>query len=264
MNDNIMKELRKLQKEGKVITGKVLLVEHSDKYDCDVLQIELPNGLKGIMKREDLDVKVIKQSLVPYVGHKIRFQIKDIESDGTLVCSRKELKEKQRDDLIAKLQGGAEYDATITHIERFGAYLSINGTSVFMRNMDFADDHTIISDMHKAGDTIKVKLFRVTSTKRILVQAVKKYCNPTTVDFSTFTPQQVVYGRVRTVKSWGCYVCIAPNLDALAPIPEDSDVEIQEGMSVSLKISKVDADLGRVRGRILKVIPDDDDLDMEL
>ena len=263
MNDKVMKELQKLQKEGKIITGKVLLVEHSDKYDSDVLQIELPNGLKGVMTREDFDVKVIKQSLVPYVGRKIQFQIKDIEADGTLVCSRKEIKEKQRDELIEKLNAGAEFNATITHIERFGAYMTINGTSVFMRNMDFADDHTIVSDMHKVGDTVKVKLFRVTSTKRILVQAVKKYCNPTTVDFSTFTPQQVVYGRVRTVKSWGCYVCIAPNLDALAPIPEDTDVELQEGMSVSLKISKVDPELGRVRGRILKIIPDGD-LDLEM
>lgn len=255
MNENILNELRKLQQEGKILTGEVRLVKD------DVLQIELPNGVKGVMSREDLDVKVVKQSLVPYVGHKIRFQIKDINSDGTLVCSRKELMEKQRDELIKKLEAGEEFDAKITHIEPFGAYMKIKGVSVFMRNMEFSDDHTIISEMHKVGDVIRVKLFRITSTKQIRVQAIEKYCNPTTVDFSTFEPQQVVCGRVRTVKTDRCYVNIAPNLDAMAPIPEGLDVELIEGMMVSFKITKVMPDEKRVRGRVLKVIPADPDLD---
>ena len=36
-------------------------------------------------------------------------------------------------------------------------------------------------------------------TKRILVEAVEKYCNPTAVDFDTFATNQVVYGRIRTI-----------------------------------------------------------------
>ena len=267
MTKDVLEQLNKIKEEGSVLKGRVKLVEehnkdHQNKYGTDILQLELPSGLKGIIKREDLDVRVIKQSLVPYVGKQLRFIIKDIADDGTLICSRKEVKEAQRDELIKKLEAGEEFDAKITHIEKFGAYLTIEGTSVVLRNMDFSTDHTIISDLYKVGDTIRVKLHRVASTKRILVEAVEKFCNPTTVDFSTFAPNQVVYGRVRTVKTWGCYVCIAPNLDALAPNPDDFDVE--EGMTVLLRTTKVDQEQQRVRGKVLKVINEDDDFDLDM
>lgn len=267
MDKEILAKLTKLKDEGKVLKGRVKLVEehtkdHQNKYGTDILQLELTSGLKGVIKREDLDVRVIKQSLVPYVGKQIHFVIKEIEEDGTLICSRKEVKEAQRDALIARLEAGETFDAKITHIERFGAYCNIEGTSVVLRNMDFSDDHTIISDLHKVGDTVKVKLHKVASTKRILVEAVEKYCNPTAVDFDTFATNQVVYGRIRTIRVWGCYVCIAPGLDALAPIPDDFDIE--EGMTVLLRTTKVDPELRRVRGKVIQVITEDDNFDLDM
>lgn len=267
MEKEILEQLKTLQAEGKVLKGRVKLVEehnkdHQNKYGTDILQLELTSGLKGIIKREDLDVRVIKQSLVPYVGKQVRFIIKDIEEDGTLICSRKEVKEAQRDELIKKLEAGETFDARITHIERFGAYCNIEGTSVVLRNMDFSDDHTIISDIYKVGDSIKVKLHKVASTKRILVEAVEKYCNPTAVDFDTFATNQVVYGRIRTVRTWGCYVNIAPGLDALAPIPDTFDVE--EGMTVLLRTTKVDPEQRRVRGKVIQIVNEDDDFDLDM
>lgn len=267
MDKKTLDTLNQLKAEGRVLKGRVKLVEenrkeHPNKYGTDILQLELVDGLKGIIKREDLDVRVIKQSLVPYVGKQVKFIIKDIEEDGTLICSRKEVKEAQRDELIKKLEAGETFDAKITHIERFGAYCNINGTSVVLRNMDFSDDHTIISDVYKIGDTVKVKLHKVATTKRILVEAVEKYCNPTIVDFSTFSPNQVVYGRIRTIRVWGCYVNIAPKLDALAPIPDG--FEIEEGMSVLLRTTKVDAEQGRVRGKIIQIVTDDDNFDLDM
>ena len=267
MEKEILEQLKTLQAEGKVLKGRVKLVEehnkdHQNKYGTDILQLELASGLKGIIKREDLDVRVIKQSLVPYVGKQVRFIIKDIEEDGTLICSRKEVKEAQRDELIKRLENGETFDARITHIERFGAYCNIEGTSVVLRNMDFSDDHTIISDIYKVGDSIKVKLHKVASTKRILVEAVEKYCNPTAVDFDTFATNQVVYGRIRTIRTWGCYVNIAPGLDALAPIPDTFDVE--EGMTVLLRTTKVDPEQRRVRGKVILIINEDDDFDLDM
>ena len=266
MEKEILEQLKTLQEEGRVLKGTVKLVEennnkHQNKYGTDILQLELTNGLKGIIKREDLDVRVIKQSLVPYVGKQVRFVIKEIEEDGTLICSRKEVKEAQRDELIKKLEAGEQFDAKITHIERFGAYCNIEGTSVVLRNMDFSEDHTIISDIYQVGEPIKVKLHKVASTKRILVEAVDKYCNPTSVDFDTFAPNQVVYGRIRTIRVWGCYVCIAPGLDALAPIPDDMNIE--EGMTVLLRTTKVMPEERRIRGKVISIINENDDFDLD-
>ena len=260
MQKEALEKFKDYMEKGNILKGRVKLVQRDEKYDTDILLLDL-DGVKAIIKREDFDIKDNKQSLVPVVGANVKFIIKEIEEDGTLICSRKVVKEYERDLLIEELETGAEVEGKIVHIQKFGAYLKVKGTTVTLRNMDFSIDHTTVSDLHKVGDVIKVKLHRVTSTKKILVEAVEKYCNPTSIDFSTFSPQQVVYGR--TIKTWGCYVCIAPNLDALAPVPDDPNYEIEEGMSVLLKITKVDEELQRVRGKILNVIKDEADFTLD-
>lgn len=264
MDTKTLETLKELKEQQAVLIGRVNVIGYDDRFKTDVLRLEMKNGLSGFIKREDLDITSTKQSLVPYVGKHIKFIIKDILDDGTLICSRKEIKEAERADLLKKLEAGEEMDATITHIERYGGYLTIGDVSVMLRNIDFSNDHTILKDKYKVGDVIKVKLLKTTSTGRILVQVVDKYCDPTEVDFSTFTKNQVVLGRIRTIKTWGCYVCIAPNLDALAPIPEDGDMELEEGMSVRFKISKVDEEKHHIRGKILDIIDENDDFDLSM
>ena len=262
MNEEVRAKFEEYKNKQAILKGTIKLVEHSDEFDTDVLLIDLKDT-KAVIKREDFDVKERKESLVKYVGATIKFVITDIQEDGTLVCSRKIVKEYERDLLIQKLNDGEEFEGKIVHILKFGAYLNVKGTMVVLKNMDFADDHTTVGDLHKVGDVIKVKLARVTSTKKILVQAVEKYCNPTVIDFDTFAPQQVVLGTIKTIKTWGCYVCIAPNLDALAPVPEFPDVEVQEGTKVLLKINKVDKEQHRIRGKVLKAISDESEFDFE-
>lgn len=264
METKTLEKLKELKDSQAVLIGKVNVIGYNDRFKTDVLRLEMKNGLCGYIKREDLDVRETKQSLVPFVGKQVKFIIKDILEDGTLICSRKEIKEAERESLLTKLESGEEMEGTITHIERYGGYLEIDGVSVMLRNMDFSNDHTILKDKHKVGDKIKVKFLKKTSTGRILVEAVNKYCNPTQVDFSTFAKNQVVLGRIRTIKTWGCYVCIAPNLDALASIPEDADIELEEGMSVRFKITKVDEENHHIRGKILAIIEENDDFDLRM
>ena len=262
MNQETRKKLEELRDKGAVLKGRVRLVEHSEEFGTDILFMEY-EGVKAIIKREDLDIKDRNESLVRYIGAEIQFTILDIAEDDTLICSRKIVKEYQRDRLIEELEDGGEFEGKIINIQKFGAYLNIKGTVVTLKNIDYAIDHTIVADRHKIGDKIKVKLKRVTSTKKILVEAVEKYCDPTIVDISTYHPNQVTLGKIRTIKSWGCYVCIAPNLDALASTPQNIDFDVEEGMSVLLKIQKVDLEQGRVRGKIIKVIPNESEFEIE-
>lgn len=264
MDAKILEKLNELKENETVLIGRVKVIGYNDRFKTDVLRLEMKNGLSGYIKREDLDVVESKQSLVPYVGRQVKFIIKEILEDGTLVCSRKEIREAERADLVKRLQDGEEFEGKITHIEKYGGYISINGVSVVLRNMDFSNDHTILADKYNVGDKIKVKFSKMTASGRIYVEAVEKYCNPTEVDFSSFEKNQVVLGRVRTIKTWGCYVCIAPNLDALAPIPENLDMELEDGMSVRFKISKVDEENHRIRGKVLEIIDENDDFNLDM
>ena len=257
-----MEKFMELKEKGAVLKGRIKFVERSTKYGTDILVIDLQDA-KAVIKREDFDIKDRNESLVPYVSANIKFVIIDIEEDGTLICSRKIVKEYERNLLIEELKNGAEVEGKILKILKFGAYLNVRGTTVVLKNIDFSEDHTTVMDKHKEGDKIKVKLQRVTSTNKILVQAVEKYCSPTSIDFDDFSPNQVATGVIRTIKSWGCYVCIAPNLDVLTPVPELPDGDVEEGTAVLIKIKTVNKEDRKIRGRILKVISEESEYDYE-
>ena len=254
------------KEQERILKGRVQLVQYSDKYKTDIVQIDL-NGVVAIIKREVIDIKDTKASLVPMIGKTIKFVITDIEDDGTLICSRRVVKEMERDILISKLENGEEFDAKIVKILKFGAYLDIKGTTVILKNLDFSNDHTTVSDIHKEGDIVKVKLSKIAPTSRkVFVQAVDKYCSETNINIESFEKDQVVFGRVRTVKTWGCFVCIAPNLDALATTPqsdERNEAEIEEGQSVALRIKEVIPEEGKVRGVIVRIIKDEDEYEID-
>ena len=86
---------------------------------------------------------------------------------------------------------------------------------------------------------------------KINVQAVTKYECHSSITIEDFEPQTVVYGLVRSVKPWACFVNIAPNLDAICPVP--TFFTVKEGMKVAFRINQVRLEEGRVRGKIIKV-----------
>ena len=152
---------------------------------------------------------------------------------------------------------GKIYRAKITHIEKFGAYLSIRGVSVTLKNTDFAEDYTAVGDIMKRGDKINVRLLKITDNKKILVEAVDKYKNPIKINFDDFYEGMKLQGKIKAIKNWGCYVSIAPNLDVLAPNP-DEDIWIDVGNYVRLEIKKIDTENQKIRGKVLRVLDDDE------
>ncbi len=252
MNELTVKKYEEFMEKGTILIGLVKLVQYNQELDTDILMLDL-DGVKAIITRNEIDVREIKTSLVNFVGKKIKFMVKEIDREtGVVICSRKIVKELERDAMIKRLEAGEEVDAKIVKMLNFGAYLDIEGVTALIRNQDWAEDYTSINEVLKIGDTLKVKLRKVTANKRIFVDAIEKYKNPTIMSFEIFEPNQVVLGVVRNVKTWGAYVCIAPNIDALCPIPATTDIE--ENMKVSFRITQVRAEEGRVRGKIIKVL----------
>ncbi|HBF2930724.1 S1 RNA-binding domain-containing protein [Clostridioides difficile] len=269
INKESLERYKNYMEEKKVLSGTVRLVKFDEELNSDILIIILEDGGEVIMKREDIDIRQTNRSLTPYLFKKIEFILTDIieseENEVKMLASRKEIKEKDRDLLIKKLEEGEEFEAKVVHLEKFGAYLEINETTVTIRNTEFSDDYTNVSDIYKVDDVIKVKLFKVNSNKRIYVEAVEKYKSNAIIDMDSFTTGSVVIGSVRTIRTDDCFVCIAPNLDVLSPIPTFSDYELVEGDKVSLLIKKVETKqdpnseklIYRIKGKIIRILTED-------
>ncbi|CCL32504.1 TPA: S1 RNA-binding domain-containing protein [Clostridioides difficile] len=269
INKESLERYKNYMEEKKVLSGTVRLVKFNEELNSDILIIILEDGGEVIIKREDIDIRQTKRSLTPYLFKKIEFIIIDIiesgENEVKILASRKEIKEKHKDQLIKKLEEGEEFEAKVVHLEKYGAYLEINEIGVTIRNTEFSDDYTNVSDIYKVNDVIKVKLFKVNSNKRIYVEAVEKYKSNAIIDMDSFTTGSVVIGSVRTIRTDDCFVCIAPNLDVLSPIPTFSDYELVEGDKVSLLIKKVETKqdpnseklIYRIKGKIIRILTED-------
>jgi len=252
INKKTLEKYKKAMKEGAILKSVVKIVQHEPTLDKDVLILDL-EGIKGIIVREEVDAEHNWKSLVGFVGREVSFIIKEIDEEkGIIFCSRKEAQEKIKQEITQRLMDGEVFPAQIINILNYGAYVEIEGVTGLLKNSDFAEDYTTIKDVLKIGDKVNVKLKKVSANNKFIFEAVEKYKNPTILNFDMFERNQVILGVIRNVKPWGCYVCIAPNLDALCPIPPT--MEIEENMKVSIRITQVDKENKRVRGKILKVL----------
>lgn len=246
------KVFEKAMNDKEILKGLVKMVHHDAVLETDVLVLDL-EGVKGIIIREEVDVEVNWKSLVGFIGREVNFMVKEIDRDtGVVICSRKDAQIVVKEDVVERLREGEVFSAQVINILEYGAYVEINGVTGLLKNIDFASDYTTVNDVLKVGDTVNVKLKKVSANDRLIFEAVEKYKNPTIMSFDTFERDQVVLGSVRNVKPWGVYVCIAPGLDALCPIPGTGEVE--EGMKVSFRITQIKPEEKRVRGKIVRIL----------
>lgn len=245
-------QFEKFMKEGTIQKGVVKVVQKDQELDTDVLVLDL-NGVKGIIVRDEVDLEVSWKSLVGFIGREVSFVVKEIDTDkGVVICSRSDAQAILKESIIERLREGEVFNAQVINILRYGAYVEIEGVTGLLKNVDFAEDYTSISEVLKVGDSVNVKLRKISSNNRLIFEAIEKYKNPTIMGFEMFEPNQVVLGVVRNVKPFGVYVCIAPGIDALCPIPGTG--EIEEGMKVSFRITQVRPEQKRVRGKIVRIL----------
>lgn len=259
MDKKLRETLTAHMQEGTIFEGKVKLAQYDEVMGTDILLLDLKE-LTAKIPRNEVDIFDNKQSLLRFIGAKINFRITDILEDGTIIGSRRSVQEDKRKALIEELENGAQEEGKITKLLKYGAYLNIKGVQVVLKNVDFASDYTTVAEKHEIGDKILVKLNKINSNNKIQVEAVEKVFTPTSVKYEDFKLQQVVYGRIRSIKPDACFVGLIPNLDALASIPDNIDFPLEEGMPVLLKITKLIEDERRVRGKIIKVFQHQSDL----
>lgn len=252
MTNEELKKYEVIQKKGTVLMGLVKLVQHHTALDTDIIMLDL-EGVKAIITRDEIDIRPVTTSLVNFVGKKIKFMIVEIDREaGVLICSRKAVKHIEREVMVKKLEAGETVKAKLVKLLNFGAYVDIEGVTALIRNQDFAEDYTTIGEVKAVKDVIDVKLRKISANGRIFVEAIEKYSCPSVMSLELFEPNQVVFGVVRNVKPWGAYVCIAPNIDALCPVP--GTVDLEEGQKVTFRITQVKKEEGRVRGKIIKIL----------
>lgn len=239
-----------------VLTGKVTGLQPNSDPNEEALIIQC-KGDVVYMKRPDVGLIYNPYSLTRHIGQRFNFMVKEVVGDKVYV-SRKVVQEKERDEVIEKLRNGEALEAKIMKTYPWGARMNIDTVVVLLKNKDFATDYTHVDAVKKKGDVMLVKLADISKTNRISVQPVEKYTTPYQINFDKFERSQIVLGTVTNVLAFGCFVNIAPGVDALCPI-EAEIKEPEQGDQVRVRIQNVIKEERKVRGRIIGYIEDEEE-----
>lgn len=261
-----LEQFKELFETGKEFKELVRMTQHDEDLKEDILLLNSDSKVFVVVPRSEVELFNFKGTLTNFVGHNFVFRVIEIdEENNRVICSRKSVLQSRLDELVYRLENGETIKAKINKFVDFGAYLRYKGVSMLLQNRDFSEDLASVSEIHKIGDTIEVKFKRLTGSKnggRLVVEAVEKHKLDSVFSLEGFEPNQVTLGEIRGIKPFGVFVKIGPGSDALCPVP---DFEIEMDQRVLFRITQVDQEKGRVRGKIVRLIQDqeEDELDFE-
>lgn len=196
------------------------------------------NGQSVIITEDDVINFPYAKTLVSLVGEEISFVIKDVISDDLVYGDMKKAYEIKRKPIMDKLMNGQVLEGIVVYTLPHGAYINISGVQGFLKNYDFSNDDTKVSDIYPQGSFIRVKFLRYTKNGNILFTPEKKIERKSSFDVSTIKKGQRYVGKIVDIYPDRLYVNITAGVDCLCSIPQTiANPKIND--TVMIKVSKV-------------------------
>ena len=238
-------EIYDAMRTGAIIEGTVRLCD-SDMtlyVDLGCMQGVMPKELTCFTDGEIKDIAVITR-----VGRRVCFKVlavEEAENSRRAVLSRYDAQKQCITEYLQYLRPGDIIPCTVTHTDRFGAFLDVGCGVTALLPVDRMSLSRIRHSEERVtrGDTVRcavlsleIKPFRMFLTLKELLGTFEENKN-------RFAPGQTVEGIVRGVEEYGIFVEIMPNLSGLS--------EYREGYSpsdsVSVYIKNMDASKMKVK-----------------
>lgn len=164
-----------------------------------------------------------------------KIEVKVLEADpkkNKLILSQRQAVAEQRDQVVDNILSELEEDMVVkgevVRIADFGAFVDINGIDGLLPISEISwarIKHP--SDVLTLGDTIEVKIIKIDSElKRISLSLKRMTEDPWKQIEGQFSEGQVITGTVNKVTGFGAFINIFPGVEALLPISEVSEENI--------------------------------------
>ncbi len=185
-----------------------------------------------------------------YQGKTLSFKIVELEKDkNRLILSHRavieEEKEKEKKDLLEKLEVGQTMKGTVQRITDFGAFVDIGGVDGLVHISQLAHHHVEKpSDVVSEGDEVEVKVLSVDQDNERISLSIKETLPGPWTDIAEKAPRgAILEGTVKRLVSFGAFVEVFPGVEGLVHISQISHRHIgtphevlQEGQTVKVKV----------------------------
>ena len=196
-------------------------------------------------------------ALLSRVGKPACFVVTDIRADEkgapVALLSRRAAQERALDAFLETLVPGAVVTAVVTHLVPFGAFLDIGCGIVAMLPLERISVSRISSpqDRFQVGQKILAAVASLDHQTRRFTMTHRELLGTWLENASYFQPGETVRGIVRSVKEYGTFIELAPNLSGLA----DTRENLQPGDGVSVYIKSIRPDRMKIKLQIIEKLP---------
>ena len=195
-------------------------------------------------------------SVISKVGKRICFTVTSLESDekGAPVAHlSRRIPQEQALEALLKLPPGAVVTAKVTHLAPFGAFLDVGRGVVAMLPIEQISVARIShpKDRFQVGQKILAAVLSADQKKRRLTMTHKELLGTWMENASWFHPGETVRGEVRSVKEYGSFIELAPNLSGLADARED----LRPGDGVSVYIKSIRPERMKIKLQVIEKLP---------
>ncbi len=196
-------------------------------------------------------------ALLSRVGKDTCFQVESFTTDDagrtTATLSRKTAQEQAMDYFVSTLAVGDILPAVVTHLASFGTFVDIGCGIVALMPIANSGVSRIAHPKERftVGQRLKVVVTAFDKDTLRITVSHKELLGSWMENASYFSAGDTVRGVVRSVKDYGCFVELTPNLSGLTDVTDG----VNAGDWVSVYIKSIRPDVMKIKLQIIQTIP---------
>lgn len=219
-------------------------------------------GVQGLIPREEAVAPWISGAerdiaVLSRVGKPTCFTVTALEADGkgapVARLSRRAAQERAMDYFLEHLRPGSVLTGRITRLESFGVFVDIGCGIVAMLPIEHISVSRIAhpKDRFQTGQKILTAVWSIDREARRVTLTHRELLGTWLENASRFRPGETVRGVVRTVKDYGSFIELTPNLSGLA----DAKERLSPGDGVSVYIKNIRPERMKIKLQVIETLP---------
>jgi ribosomal protein S1 len=226
------------------------------------------NGIRGFLPISQIDVYRV-ENVDQYVNQKLLCQVTEADrQDRNLVVSRRNLLEKEREEMREKLWGqlaeGQTHQGVVRSIKEFGAFVDLGGVDGLLHVSEMSwqrvkDPSTLV----QLGQSVQVVILKIDQERKKLSLGMKQLTASPWDDAATKYPfGAIIDGKVTRLMDFGAFVELEPAIEGLIHISELAPQRVhrvrdivQAGQEVKVMVLNVDPGQRRISLSLKAALP---------
>ena len=218
--------------------------------------------VQGVIPRAETAIGIADGSvrdiaILSRVGKPVSFRITSIDGlydpSPSITLSRRDAQQEALDYLLYQVPTGTVMPAVVTHLDRFGAFCDIGCGNISLLSIEHISVSRInhSRDRFTEGQQIFVAILSRDLRQGRLSLTHKELLGTWQENAQAFSVGETVVGIVRSIKDYGVFIELSPNLSGLAEYRSD----LAPGDRVSVFIKAIVPERQKVKLIVIRVLP---------